>query len=77
VNRTIKQFAIDCQVVPPAALEDPEGHDAYRTYDNLTQFVERTKQYYMNRAARQCLALVEQSENGNDAQELIRQHFGI
>lgn len=76
MNRTIKQFALDCHVATPGQLNDPET-DAYRTYDNLTQFIEQTKQYYMNRAVRQCLDLVEQSESGSQARDLIRKHFGI
>lgn len=76
MNRTIKQFAIDCGVAPAPILNDPET-DGYRTYDNLTQFIEQTKQYYMNRAARQCLDLVQHSANAQDAAALIRQHFGI
>ena len=76
MNRTIKQFAIDCGVAPAPILNDPET-DGYRTYDNLTQFIEQTKQYYMNRAARQCLDLCHDAQSGAEAAERISQHFGI
>lgn len=76
MNRTIKQFAIDCGVAPAQTLNDPET-DAYRTYDNLTEFVEQTKQYYMNRAAKQCLDLCQGASDGDQVAQRIRAHFGI
>lgn len=76
MNRTIKDFAIQCGVAPAQALNDPET-DGYRTYDNLTQFIEQTKQYYMNRAAQQCLDLCAQATSGDQAAQFIREQFGI
>jgi predicted DNA-binding protein len=76
MNRTIKQFAIDCQVASAEQLNDPET-DGYRTYDGLTQFVEQTKQYYMNRAVQQCLDICDSSGLAVDAAQRIREQFGI
>lgn len=76
MNRTIKDFAIQCNVAPAAALDDPET-DGYQTYDNLTRFIEQTKQYYTNRAVQQCLDLCGQATSGDHAARLIREQFGI
>lgn len=76
MNRTIRDFAVGCEVAPAQLLDDPET-DAYRTYDRLTRFVEQTKQYYMNRAAQQCLEICSNSESGAQAADRIREQFGI
>ncbi len=81
MNRTIKQFAIENEICPAAALEDPEGYDGYVYYDNLTHFVEQTKQYYMNRAAKECIEICEKLNQtqgtAGGAAIIIKQHFGI
>lgn len=81
MNRTIKQFAIDTKICDAPALEDPEGYDGYQYYDNLTRFVEQTKQYYTNRAVRECIEICERLNDtqgtSGGAADLIKQHFGI
>ena len=81
MNRTIKQFAIETKICSASALEDPEGYDGYAYYDNLTHFVEQTKQYYMNRAARECLEICEKLDQtqgtAGGVAAAIKQHFGV
>jgi len=49
MNKTIKKFAIETNICPPEALNDPEGFDGYQYYDKLSKFVELTKAYYVDR----------------------------
>ena len=63
MNKTIKDMAVQSNLCESTALEDPEGYDSYKYYDNLQLFVESVKHYYMSRAANQCVDICRKMSN--------------
>lgn len=76
MNKIIKGFVLDTEICDPAAVNDPERFDGYKTYDKLSDFIELTKQFYINRALRECLDICDDNQDTIIAQQ-IKARFKI